>query len=132
MKTANENKSEHSLDALLEAYGARCRRVKTGSSFDRRVLGALDRNRSLPRRNPAPALWRHMLIAASVSLLIGLGVLFRDPFSARLNSSAQVTPSPEETLSIIRETLFLVSDELRRGTSLAVEYVDPTPTHIDK
>jgi len=67
-----------------------------------------------------------MAIAASISLLIGLGVLFREPFTGRLHTPATVVPSQQEALSIIRESLFLVSDELRRGTSLAVEYVDPT------
>lgn len=131
MTTLHESKIPDRIDVLLKAYGERSRSVRLDDAFDRKVLLAREINRlSLPK--PASsARWRHMAIATSISLLIGLGILFREPFSGRMQSAAPVTPSPQEAISIIRESLFLVSTELRRGTSLAVEYVDPASTHSE-
>jgi len=126
MKSIHPSDHPDSLHSLLEAYGERCRRVGLDETFERKVIAARDRKRTFRQTHSSSSLWRHMAIAASISLLIGLGVLFREPFTGRLHTPATVVPSQQEALSIIRESLFLVSDELRRGTSLAVEYVDPT------
>ena len=121
MKTNRED-----LNSMLEEYGKICRKTCSQVKPDSEVMSFPDdipvyktgKYRSVRRYS------RWIYMAASVALLITFGII-ADRFKVNDGYANKTSPeSSYEALSIIRETLFIVSGELQKGTELAVNNID--------
>ena len=121
------------LDSMLEEYGKICRktcsRVKTDSEImpfpdDVPVYSNDVSVYKIGRYNYVRRYSRWIYLAASVALLITFGIVTDRSKVQDENIDNAVSESSYETLSIIRETLFIVSGELQKGTELAVKNID--------
>ena len=114
------------LDSMLEEYGEICRKIRSRASSGSDLMPFSD---DIPvykagKRILARRYSRWIYIAASIAILVTFGIVTDRSKVQDENIDNAVSESSYETLSIIRETLFIVSGELQKGTELAVKNID--------